>query len=494
MAPRRATPGARYGPPMDLATLDATAQAELVRTRAMTPAELVDAAIARIERHDPEINAVIVKRLDQAREAARGELPDGPFRGVPMLIKDILAAVEGWPYAAGLRPLKAAGFRSPRDSYLVEAFRRAGFVFLGKTNTPELGIVPTTEPDAWGPTHNPYDLSRSTGGSSGGSAAAVAAGMVPVAHANDGGGSIRIPASCCGLVGLKPSRGRTSLGPDFGAINGGLVCEHVVARSVRDSAAILDCVHGTRPGDPYAAPTPVRPFADEVGADPGKLKVAFATRYMNPQGQLTRAHPDCVAAVEKTAKLLESLGHHVEEAEIEALHNPEYVPRFLAVWAAGVAADVDGLAPLLGRPVKEDEVEPLTWALAQMGRAVTAPAYVLAWSWLQANARAIAGFFTRHDLWLTPTVSTPPRPLGGFRSTAANPLGGIFESAEFAPFTPPFNATGQPAISLPLHRNDAGLPIGSQLVAAYGREDLLLRVASQLEAAQPLVHGATRAG
>jgi len=477
---------------MDLATLDATAQAELVRTKQVSPAELVDAAIARIERHDPEIGAVIVRRFDEARTAARGELPDGPFRGVPTLIKDIVAAVKGWPYAAGMRPLKAAGFRSPHDSHLVASMRAAGFVLCGKTNTPELGIVPTTEPDAWGPTHNPYDLSRSTGGSSGGAAAAVASGMVPVAHANDGGGSIRIPASCCGLVGLKPSRGRTSLGPDFGSINGGLVCEHVVARSVRDSAALLDCLHGPQPGDPYAAPTPPRPFADEVGADPGKLRIAFGTHFMNPQGQMVQAHPDCVAAVEKTAKLLESLGHHVEEVALDALADPEYVPRFLAVWATGVAADVDGLAPLLGRAVKEDDVEPLTWGLAQMGRAITAPAYALAWRWLEANGRKVAAHFERYDLRLTPTVSKPPPPLGGFRSPPDNPLAGIFESAEFAPFTPPFNATGQPAISLPLFHNGDGLPIGTQLIAAYGREDLLLRVASQLEAAQPLVHGATR--
>ena len=233
---------------MDLAPLDATAQAELVRTRAVTPAELVDAAVARSEQWNPELGAVIVPMFEEAQRAARDTLPDGPFRGVPFLVKDIVAQVKGTPYAAGLRPLKAAGMTAPRDSYLVESFRKAGFVICGKTNTSELGIVPTVEPDAWFPAHNPYDRRHSTGGSSGGSGAAVAAGLVPIAHANDGGGSIRIPASCCGLVGLKPSRGRVSLGPDYGSINGGLVCEHVVARSVRDSAHVLDFIHGVDGG------------------------------------------------------------------------------------------------------------------------------------------------------------------------------------------------------------------------------------------------------
>ncbi|HTJ45124.1 MAG TPA: amidase family protein [Kofleriaceae bacterium] len=481
---------------MELHTLDATAQAELVRTGKVTPAELVDAAIARIERHNPELNAVIWPMFDEARATARGPLPGGDnaeFRGVPFLVKDIVAQVKGTPYTAGLRPLKAANLRAPRDSYLVESFRRAGFVICGKTNTSELGIVPSVEPDAHGAAHNPYDTSRSTGGSSGGSGAAVAAGLVSIAHANDGGGSIRIPAACCGLVGLKPSRGRVSVGPDYGSINGGLVCEHVVTRSVRDSARVLDLIQGARPGDPYAAPTPIRPYREELGAVTGKLRIGFAKRYMNPTGQLVGVHADAAAAVDHTAKLLESLGHHVEEAEIDALKSPEYVPRFLAVWATGVAADLEGVEILLKRKIAAEEVEPLTWGLAQMGKSVSAPGYVLAWRWLEANARAVAAFFERYDLWLTPTVSGPPPKLGAFKSDPGNPLGGIFAAAEFAPFTPPFNATGQPAISLPLFKNAAGLPIGSHLVAAYGREDLLIRVASQLEAAQPFVHTATRA-
>jgi amidase len=482
----------------ELATLDATAQAELVRTGRATPRELVDAAIDRIERANPALGAVIVPLYDAARAATAGPLPDGPFRGVPFLVKDIVATIEGVPYAAGVAPLKAAGLCSPTDSYLVEAFRAAGFVICGKTNSSELGILPSAEPPCWPPTRNPYDPTRSTGGSSGGSACAVAAGMVPVAHANDGGGSIRIPASCCGLFGLKPSRGRVSLGPSIGDVNGGLVNEHVVARSVRDSAAILDLVHGYRAGDPYVAPPPVRPYRDEVGAPPGRLRIGFATRHLDPDtGGFVESHPDCVAAVGAAARLLAELGHDVAPAEIEALREPDWVPQFLIVWAVGVTTELDEVARALGRPVRPDEIEPVTWALGELGRGMNAGVYAAAWRWLQGNTRRIAAFFAAdqggHDLWLTPTVTMPPPPLGTFASSWDDPLAAIFRAGEFAPFTAPFNATGQPACSIPLHRNAAGLPIGVQLVAGYGREDVLFRVAAQLEAASPFVHAATRA-
>ncbi len=477
----------------ELSSLDATAQAELVRTGAATPLELVDAAIARIERHDPELHAVIVRLFEQARETARGmRAADAPFRGVPILVKDLLATVAGAPYAGGLRLLKDAGYRARHDSYLVARLRKAGFVIVGKSNCSELGIVPTTEPVAWGPTRNPWNAGHSTGGSSGGSAAAVAAGLVPVAHANDGGGSIRIPASCCGLVGLKPSRGRTSLGPDAGDVMGGLVNEGVVARSVRDTAALLDLLAGAEAGDPYTAPPPARPFAAEVGAPVERLRVGFATRYVTPAGQLAEIHPECHAAVTATARLLADLGHVVEEVELPALHRPEYVARFLAVWSAGVAADLDALEPLVRRKLTADDVEPLTWALYQMGRAVTAPAYLAAWRWLQATARALAAAWTTMDVWLTPTITQPPPPLGFYASAPGNPLEGIFKAAGIVPFTAPFNVTGQPAISLPVHVAAGNLPVGVQLVGAYAREDLLLRLAAQLEAARPFTHAATR--
>jgi amidase len=478
--------------PDELALLDATAQAALVASGRISPAELVDAAISRIERANPELNAVLHATFDKARAVAAAGPPDGPFRGVPILIKDLGPLTEGDPMWAGMGLLKQRGFIAPFDSFITRRLRRAGFVLCGKTNAPELGILPTTEPVAFGPTRNPYDRTRSSGGSSGGSAAAVASGMVPVAHANDGGGSIRIPASCCGLVGLKPTRGRVSHGPVRGEINGGLTIDHVVARSVRDSAALLDVLAGPMPGDPNPLPLPPRPFADEVGADPGVLRVGFTSQFMTAQGVVASAHPDCVAAVERAAALLTELGHRVEEVRMEPLLVPEYVPRFISIWAAGVAAELDAWSELLGTPVTAGDVEPLTWALHQMGSAVSSSTYLRAWTWMQLNARQVAGFWKQHDLLLTPTVAEPPPPLGTFDSTGpADGLAPLLRAAAFAPFTPPFNVTGQPGISLPLHRNAAGLPIGVQLVGAHAREDRLLQVASQLERASPFVHAAT---
>jgi amidase len=476
---------------MHLADLDATAQAELVRTGQATPRELVDAAIARIERDNAELGAFIMPRFDQARAEA-DSAPHGPFRGVPIAIKDICATVAGMPQTAGLLPLKRAGYVAAIDSCLVAALRRAGFVIVGKTNTSELGIVPSAEPPAWPPSRNPYDRTRSTGGSSGGSAAAVAAGMVPIAHANDGGGSIRIPASCCGLFGLKPSRGRISLAPHLGDANGGLTCEHVVARSVRDSAAVLDLLAGMEPGDPYTAPAQLTRYASELTAPPAPLRIGFATVHPGLDGSLVDSHPDCVAAVDHAAKLLASLGHHVEPANIDAMHAPEWIPRFLCIWVVGVAMELDEVSQLIGRRVEAGEVEPLTWALGELGKLISGPAYAEAWRWIHRQSRQLAQLFGSFDLLLTPTVTSPPVPLGTFASPPDDPLAGIFRAADFAPFTAVFNATGQPACSLPLYRNAAGLPIGVQLAAAYGREDLLLRVAAQVEAAQPFVHAATR--
>ncbi len=476
---------------MQLSDLDATAQADLIRKGDASPRELVDAAIARIERDNAELGAVVIPLFDRARERADAA-PLGPFRGVPILIKDILATIEGVPYTGGVRPLRHAGYRSPNTSHLVASLERAGFVIVGKSNTSELGIVPSAEPPAWPPSRNPYDMTRTTGGSSGGSAAAVAAGMVPVAHANDGGGSIRIPASCCGLFGMKPSRGRVSLAPNFGDINGGLVAEHVVTRSVRDSAEILDAIAGPVLGDPYAAPAQRRAYTSELTAPSSKLRIAFATRHLSPDGTLRESHADCVAAVAHTAALLASLGHSVEHAEIDALREPEWVTNFVAIWAVGVTTSLAWSSSVIGRPIEDHEVEPLTWALAELGHLITAAGYVAAWDWIKTATRRVAAFFEQYDLWLTPTVTEPPVPLGTFRSPPDDPLAGIFRAGDFAPFTAVFNATGQPACSIPLYRNAAGLPIGVQLAAAYGREDLLFRVAAQLEAAQPFVHAATR--
>jgi len=468
----------------DLSSLDATAQADLVRRGEVTPRELVEAAIERIERVNPQLNAVITPLFEGARAQADSDgLPDGPFRGVPMVLKDLSAHSAGDPFHEGMAFLKRLGWTEPHDTALAARFRAAGFVTVGKTNTPELGILPTTEPLAYGPTRNPWDTTRSTGGSSGGSAAAVAAGLVPVGHANDGGGSIRIPASECGLVGLKPTRGRVSEAPEFGDVMGGLTCELVVSRSVRDTAAVLDAVHGMEPGDPYTAPAPTRPYLDEVGAAVEPLRIGLLTA--SPGGTVA-VHPDCVAAAEAAGRLLESLGHSVSVSHPKALDDPDYTAHFITNWAAGAAWNLDYWSRRTGVEVGPDDVEPLTWALADLGRSSTAAEWLWAREWLQLNAREVAAWWTEgHDLLLTPTIAEPPPVLGTFDSPPDNPLHGLFRAAEVVPFTPPFNVTGQPAISLPLHWSADGLPIGVQLVAAFGREDLLLRVAAQLEAAQP---------
>jgi amidase len=467
----------------DLATLDATASADLVRSEAVSPTELVDAAIARIEALNPTLDAVIHERFDRARAEAAGDLPDGPFRGVPFLLKDFSCRMAGEPLHEGMAFLKRIGWIEGHDSWLAEQWRRAGLVVLGRTNTPEVGILPTTEPAAYGPTRNPWATDRTPGGSSGGSAAAVASGMVPAAHGNDGGGSIRIPASACGLVGLKPTRGRVSLAPDYGDLLGGLVVDGALTRSVRDTAALLDVAEGAAPGEPFVLARPERPYVEEVGADPGSLRIGVMT---DAPGGAVEVHAECVEAARGTASLLESLGHHVEVSHPAALDDPEYTGHFVTTWAAGMAWVLDYWTRLTGHEIGPDDVEPLTWALAEMGRSCTAPQWLTSREWLQVSTRAIARWWADgFDLLLTPTLAEPPPPLGSFDSPPDEPLHGILRAATMIPFTPAFNVTGQPAVSLPLHTSADGLPIGVQLVAAAGREDVLVRVAAQLEAAAP---------
>ena len=466
--------------------MDAMEQARMVRDGEVSPVELVDEAIARIEEHNPEINAVIHERFEAAREEAAGELPDGPFRGVPMLLKDLHAFQEGEPVHEGMAFLKRLGWTAPNDSEVVARYRRAGFVFVGRTNTPELGILPTTEPAAHGPTRNPWDTTRSPGGSSGGSAAAVAAGMVTAAHASDGGGSIRIPAAHCGLVGLKPTRARVPSAPDFGDVMGGLTTELAVTRTVRDSAAMLDAIHGPAVGDPYAVERPERPFLDEVGADPGKLRIGVLT---SPPGGQFEAHPACVAAARSTADLLASLGHEVDDSAPDGLDDPDYIPQFLVRWFSGVLWNLKHWEAKTGETISQDDVEPLTWALAEQGRGATGADFLRAVEHAQLVSRRGAQWWADgHDLLLTPTTAEPPPLLGEHDAPADNPLLPIVRATPFAVFTAGFNTTGQPAISLPLGRTDDGLPLGVQLVAAFGREDLLLRVAAQLEQAAPWTH------
>ena len=479
---------------------DGLGLAALVRSGQVSADELLETAFARIEAHNPALNAVIRTRQAQARaEAARIDF-EAPFAGVPFLLKDLIASLAGEPTAGGNAML--ATLRMPRDSELVRRYRAAGVQIAGRTNTPEFGLTPYTEPVLFGPTHNPWSLAHSPGGSSGGSAAAVAAGMVPLASGGDGGGSIRIPASCCGLFGLKPSRGLTPTGPAFGELWHGFAIEHVLSRSVRDSAAMLDASAGTDPGAPYAAPMPQRPFLDEVGTEPGRLRVAFTRE---PQFGHGAVHADCSAGLENTARLLESLGHHVEEAA-PPLDQEACAVAFATVIAVETAAEVDHLAQITQRRPHRRDFEPATYATALLGRTISGAAYAGAVRLLQMSARSMAPFFARHDVLLTPTLASPPALTGALQPSVAeqrfirivnvlnagwlmNALGAVKLQAEktfaYMPFTPLFNATGQPAMSVPLHWNEAGLPIGMQFAARFGEDATLLRLAAQLERARP---------
>lgn len=460
------------------AYMDATAQAELVRKGEVKPEELLEAAIERIERLNPELNAVVDTMYERARETARGELPQGPFTGVPFLLKEIMADYQGVPTT--LASAFAQDNVAAQDSEMVVRHKRAGLVIMGKTNAPEFGILPTTEPHLYGPCCNPWNTGVTTGGSSGGSAAAVAAGMVPMAHANDGGGSIRIPASCCGVFGLKPTRARNPMGPSFGDMMNGLIAEHAVTRSVRDSAALLDATAGPDIGDPYWAPPPARAFLEEVGANPGKLRIAYTVK--SPTG--TPVHGDCVDAVMDAVKLCSDLGHEMVEDTLE-VDAQLLVPSFMALWSAGIAMSIDGIALTTGKEATPDLVEPLSWALREMGHQTSASAYLISITILQRLSREVARFFLNYDLWLSPTLAEPPLPLGTFESPPDNPLYGIIRAAEFVPFTPVFNITGQPAMSVPLYWNEGDLPIGVHFAARFGDEATLFRLAAQLEEARP---------
>jgi amidase len=468
----------------DLAWIDACGQAALVRSGDVEPIELVDAAIARIEKLNPELNAVITPLFDEARRAATSpELPDGPFRGVPFLLKDLGACQAGMPQFRGNKALRDAGYVCPADTPLGRRFRDAGLIALGKTNTPELGCQSTTQPLAFGPTRNPWDVTRSTAGSSGGSAAAVVSGMVSIAHANDGGGSIRLPAAWCGLVGLKPSRGRVSLGPEMALAQN--VAELAVTRTVRDAAAILDAVRGNEPGDLFLCPAPERRYVEELGRDPGRLRIGIHTELGS--GSVDN---ECIAGAEAAGRLLESLGHIVERACPAAFMEPAMeIDLAMRTAVFGIRQQVAEIGTLLGRDVTEDDVEPFLWQISQRPLDATAAdlvkARVAQQAWTERMARWWADGF---DLLLTPTAFEPPATL----EELTPPVGAegtlAFRIQHHCGFTMPFNATGQPAISLPLHRTPDGLPVGIQLVAAMGREDVLIRVASQLEQAASWVH------
>jgi len=461
----------------ETAWLDATALAALVRKGEVSAPELLEAAIERAERINPEINAIITPLHDFARTAAANP-GDGPLAGVPFLLKDLGAELGGTAMNHGSRYMN--GYVSAEDSELTARFRRAGLVIFGKTNTPEFGLLPTTEPERFGPSRNPWDTSLNTGGSSGGSSAAVAAGIVPVAHANDGGGSIRIPGAVCGLVGLKPTRGRNSLAPGAGDIGNGIVHEHVVCRTVRDSAAVLDATHGPMPGDPYYPPAPERPYVEEVGRDPGRLRIAVSDLPLtgSPVSDEVRA------AVQSVAALCEDLGHDVVEAEPD-FDRPRTLKAFGRVWVGLLGHTLAHLARSTGRDFSETDFEVGTWQMYQSSLRLTASQYLLAVEDLQTMARHVGAFFDDVDVWLTPTLCRRPAPLGYFDFSSGERDEVIRRLGEYSGFTSLHNGTGHPAMTLPLQWTEDGLPLGVQIAGRYADEATLFRLASQLETARP---------
>ncbi len=463
---------------IDFERYDGLALAALVRRKEVKPEELLEAAIARVEERNPGLNAVVTRLDDQARAAIRAGLPDGPFSGVPYLLKDIGAHHTGAPTSAGSRLF--ADVVLDHDATITARLKRAGLVIFGKTNTPEMGLAPSTEPRLFGPTRNPWSVAHSSGGSSGGAGAAVAAAMVPMAHGSDGGGSIRIPASCCGVFGLKPTRARNPMGPDVGEGWGGASVQHALTRTVRDSAALLDATSGPDLGDPYWAPPPAGPFLAEVERDPGRLRIALTTRAFN--GHAVDA--ECAQAATDAARLCESLGHEVQEArpevEVEALGQA-----VRTVVGANVCAVLEARAAALGRPLAESDVERVTWHRVVDGRTMTAADYARSMTVIHRAGRAVARFFTRHDVLLTPTMCHPPFPLGVLDQSTADLDAYLDALLASIGFTSLFNQAGCPAMSVPLAASRSGLPIGVQFAGRFGDEATLLRLAGQLERARP---------
>ena len=465
----------------ELMFLPALEQARLVREGEVTARELVEASLDAIENLDGELNAFVMTTADQALAAADAVQADDPrpFAGVPIAIKDLIAMTAGVRTTFGM---KASGDYVPdHDSHTYRRMRDAGLIMVGKTSTPEMGILPVTEPERFGPTRNPWDTGRTPGGSSGGSAAAVAAGMTAIGYANDGGGSIRIPASCCGLVGLKPSRGRVSPGPTWTELVAGFAVEGVVTRTVADTAAALDVMAGPEAGDPYWAPPPSAPFAQSVGRDPGKLRIAYSAEAPNKAD----VHPHCVAAVEEAAGLLESLGHEVEETNYD-FDGDAYVENFVKVWLGVTGDEIRDYEELFGHAVDRDQLEPLTRQMLETAEMVTATDYLHSLGWLRKLSRQVVGMWDDIDVLLMPTLAQPPIPIGALLPEEGQPpIQMLLNSGAWVPFTPVWNVTGQPAVSVPLVQSPDNLPIGIQLIGAPAGEEGLIALASQLEAARP---------
>ncbi|HZZ66590.1 MAG TPA: amidase family protein [Phenylobacterium sp.] len=457
---------------------DGLGLAELVAKRAVTPLELVEAAIARIEEHNPTLNAVVYKGYDDARKWAIGDLPAGPFRGVPFLIKDLGMPVAGWPRSHGSK--FARGVVDSQDGGLTTRYRAAGVVPIGKTNTPEYGITGTTESAALGPCRNPWNPGHIAGGSSGGAASAVAAGIVPLAHASDGLGSIRIPAACCGLVGLKVTRDRNPNLPDGFDYALGNVVDHVVTRTVRDSAAMLDATGYAEPHSPYAAPPKERPYLEEIERSPGKLRIAWSSE--TPSGR--PIDPEIQAALERTAALLKGLGHEVIEKGLGIDYRALFASRGPAA-ASNFAAGMARLIDLVGREPEQDELEPLTWSILKAGRRQTGADALRSLQETRMLNRQTLAFFEEVDVYLTPVLGTPVPEIGFIDPVNLEPREVNRRQGRTFPYTPPFNFSGQPSMSLPLEMDAAGLPIGMMFSARYADEATLFRLAAQLEKEAP---------
>ena len=457
---------------------DATGLASLVKERQVSAAELLDTAIARTEAVDPRINAVVARHYDEARAAVRAGLPQGPFHGVPFLLKDLHALLTGTITSNGCRFFSEN--RADHDSELVARYKRGGLNIFGKTNTPEFGLTVTTEPRLHGATRNPWNLDYMAGGSSGGAAAAVAAGIVPAAHASDGGGSIRIPASCCGLFGLKPTRARNPHGPDRGEGWSGMSTEHVITRSVRDSAALLDVTCGPDVGAPYFAPLPQRPFAQEVGVAPGRLRIGLVTRTAAGEA----VDPECERAVRDAARLLEEMGHFIEETPLATIEEG-FGPAFRVIVAGNQRMIIEAYAQKLGRAPGADDLEKITRLFFEMGAQSSAADYARAVVAVHRTGRQVAKLFETFDLILTPTLPKPPQRIGTFSMMTDDPETYGREVGYFTSFTAMVNVAGNPAVTLPLHWTQAGLPVGVQLIGRYADEATLLRVSAQLEQARP---------
>jgi amidase len=457
---------------------DGLGLAALLRERAVSAKQLLETAIERAERVNPLINALSQKLYDYGLEALSRPIPDGPFAGVPFLLKDVGAMLAGTTTTQGSRFF--ADTRASADSTLVERYKRAGLVIFGKTTTPELALAASTETSFSGATHNPWDLSRTAGGSSGGAAAAVAAGIVPLAHASDGGGSIRIPASCCGLFGIKPTRARISAGPLAGEGWGSLSVNHVISRSVRDSAAALDATAGPAPGDPYCAPHQDRPFLSEVGAPAGRLRIAFQRRPLSG----VPVQRECIQAAEEAAQLLETLGHEVEEAQPPGNWD-ELGHALWVLVASNVSRSLKKRAGDLGRALVPEDVDRVTWGAVEFAETLEVEAYPEALASIHMQGRRMAEFHRNFDMVMSPTLAQVPVPLGVQRTDNPDLKAYGHALAEFTPFTQLFNLTGQPSMTVPLHWTEQGLPVGVMFSAPFGEEAMLFRLAAQLEQAKP---------